>query len=97
MPELSFANFQDFAQEAKQHGFDTCLVRDWPANTVVGTHTHDFSVWAYVAEGEMWLTVADQTQHLVPGNFFSLDAAVPHAERYGSQGAAFWVGRKKPS
>jgi quercetin dioxygenase-like cupin family protein len=42
----------------------------------------------------MWLTVGDQTQHLKAGDRFTLDRDVPHAERYGAQGATYWVARK---
>jgi hypothetical protein len=42
----------------------------------------------------MWLTMNDHTQHLLPGSVFALDSNVPHDERYGAEGAAYWVARK---
>jgi quercetin dioxygenase-like cupin family protein len=42
----------------------------------------------------MWLTVDGQTRHLRPGELFSLDRDVAHAERYGHEGATYWVARK---
>jgi hypothetical protein len=42
----------------------------------------------------MWLTVAGGTQHLKPGDRFALAAGVPHEERYGPQGATYWVARR---
>jgi hypothetical protein len=42
----------------------------------------------------MWLTVGTETQHLVAGDRFTLDREVPHSERYGAQGAIFWVARQ---
>ena len=42
----------------------------------------------------MWLTVAGQTRHLHPGDRFELDAHVPHDERYGPEGATYWVARR---
>lgn len=35
--------------------------------------------------------------HLLPGATFRLDADVPHAERYGSEGATYWVARRNRS
>ncbi len=42
----------------------------------------------------MWLTVDDQTQHLLPGDRFELEHGTPHSERYGSEGATYWVARR---
>ena len=42
----------------------------------------------------MWLTVDTQTRHLRPGDRFDLAHDVPHAERYGSEGATYWVARR---
>jgi AraC-like ligand binding domain len=89
-----FASFEAFAAEARQRGFDEVLERNWPPGTVLDTHTHGFAVWAQVSRGEMWLTVGERTQHLRPGAQFSVDFEVPHAERYGSDGASYWVARR---
>ena len=87
----SFANFQADALAA---GFDEALERRWPADAVLDTHTHSFSVDAVVTEGEMWLSHAGQTRDLQVGDRFTLDAEVPHAERYGAQGCVVWVARR---
>jgi hypothetical protein len=42
----------------------------------------------------MWLTMNGHTQHLQPGVIFELEPNVPHDERYGAQGAIYWVARK---
>jgi quercetin dioxygenase-like cupin family protein len=75
-------------------GFDEVLVRDWKPGTVLDTHTHPFAVEALVVGGEMWLMCGDQTRHLLPGDAFALDRDVPHAERYGAEGAVVWVARR---
>lgn len=87
-------SFAEFETEARAAGFDEVLTREWPANQVLDKHRHDFAVRAVVTRGEMWLTVGTQTQHLVPGARFALDAEVEHAERYGPDGAAYWVARR---
>lgn len=91
MDDLSFAQFE---AAALARGFDEVLVRQWAADTVIDTHTHPFAVDARVVQGELWLTCGDQTRHLRPGDSFELAREVPHAERYGSQGATYWVARR---
>jgi len=86
--------FDEFASAARALGYDEVLERDWPARTVLDRHVHPFAVKALGVRGEMWLTVDGQTQHLVAGDRFELAREVPHAERYGEQGATYWVARR---
>jgi hypothetical protein len=87
-------SFDDFAATARAQGYPEVLERRWAPETVLDTHTHPFAVQALVVDGEMWLTVGDATRHLRPGDRFELDCEVPHAERYGRDGAAYWVARR---
>ena len=87
----------DFAAFQSQHlaqGFDEVLERQWKPDTVIDTHTHAFAVKALVVQGELWLTVGADTKHLRAGDPFELPREVPHAERYGPEGATFWVARR---
>jgi len=86
--------FQDFEAQARAQGFDEVLERQWAAGTVVQSHTHPFALRALVVQGEMWLSVGDDVRHLKPGDEFALDREVPHAERYGADGATYWVARR---
>jgi quercetin dioxygenase-like cupin family protein len=87
--------YQDFEAARLAEGYDQVLVRDWPPLTVLDTHTHPFAAKALVVRGEMWLSVGDgDTQHLRPGDGFEIDREVPHRERYGSEGATYWVARR---
>lgn len=86
--------FREFAASARALGFDEVVEREWKPHTVVQVHEHPFAVKALVVRGEMWLTVADDTRHLTAGDVFELDVNVPHAERYGSDGATYWVARR---
>ena len=90
-------NFAVFESNARAAGFDEALVRDWAPNTVVETHAHPFDADALVTQGEMWLTCGTTTRHLRPGDTFSLASGDLHAERYGPQGATYWVARRKIS
>ncbi len=86
--------FRQFENDARAEGFDECLERRWGPDVVVGTHRHPFAVRALVVQGEMWLTVGDDTRHLRGGDRFELERELPHAERYGSEGATYWVARR---
>ena len=70
------------------------MVRDWAPDTVVAEHAHPFTAHALVVQGEMWLIVGATTQHLRPGDTFDLAPQVVHAERYGPDGATYWVARR---
>ena len=94
MNVISFAVFESNARAA---GFDEAIVRDWAPNTVVETHAHPFDADELVTQGEMWLTCGATTRHLKPGDTFSLASGDLHAERYGPQGATYWVARRKIS
>ena len=91
MPATTFAEFE---AAAKARGCDEVLSRRWDADVVLDTHRHAFAVEALVVEGELWLTVGDETRHLRAGDTFELERNVPHAERYGPAGAAYWVARR---
>ena len=86
--------FEAFEASARADGFDEVLERQWAAGTVLERHTHPFALRARVVRGEMWLTVGNDVRHLLPGDTFSLDREVPHAERYGEHGATYWVARR---
>lgn len=91
MTELDFATFERRALAA---GFDEALERRWAPDTVVPTHSHDFDADAVVTQGEMWLGVDGEVQHLHPGDTFTLARGMPHDERYGPEGATYWVARR---
>jgi AraC-like ligand binding domain len=86
--------FNAFEAEALSQGFDEVVPREWASGQVVDEHTHPFGVRALVVQGEMWLTVGDATQHLRPGDTFALAHGMPHAERYGAEGATYWAARR---
>ena len=70
------------------------LERRWDAGVVVATHSHPFDASARVVQGEMWLTVGGHTQHLRAGDTFELARGIAHDERYGIEGATYWVARR---
>ena len=86
--------FEAFQANALAEGFDEVVERRWAARTVLERHTHPFALKALVVQGEMWLIVGDDVRHLLPGDTFTLDHEAPHAERYGGDGATYWVARR---
>jgi len=84
---------ESFTAQAMDEGFDEIVVREWAPDLEIDTHIHAFAVSAHVARGEFWLTVDGNTRHLPVGASFRLARDVPHAERYGQQGATVWVAR----
>ena len=85
--------FEEFESAARAKGCEEVLARQWPALTELAPHSHSFAASALVVEGEMWLTLGEQTRHLRAGDRFELDRAVLHSERYGPEGATYWVAR----
>lgn len=93
---MNATDFETFKADALAAGFDEALERHWPADTDLDTHSHAFDAEAVVTQGEMWLTCDGETQYLTPGKTFKLARDVPHSERYGPQGATYWVARRNP-
>jgi gentisate 1,2-dioxygenase len=91
---MSLPDFDTFSKQAHAEGFDEVLERQWAPGTVLETHTHPFAVKAVVTQGQMWLTVDGQTRSLQRGDVFTLERDVPHDERYGVEGATYWVARR---
>ena len=86
--------FESFTSTALAEGYDEVLERHWAPDTELALHTHNFDAHAVVIQGEMWLTCDGITRHLISGDTFTIGCQVAHSERYGSQGATYWVARK---
>lgn len=86
--------FEMFEANARAEGFDEVVERRWAARTVLEPHTHPFALKARVVQGEMWLIVGEEVRHLLPGDTFTLDSGARHVERYGEDGATYWVARR---
>ncbi len=89
--------FEAFEADARAAGFDEVLQREWQPGQELDTHRHPFEVKAVVKQGELWLNDGECIRHLRPGDTFELERDAPHAERYGPEGALFWVARRHSS
>jgi len=87
-------SFQQFESQLRSLGFDTVVEQMWGPSAVANTHSHPFEARALVVKGEMWLTIGAVTRHLQAGDRFELLPGQLHAERYGHEGAVYWVGRR---
>ena len=86
-------SWNEFQASASARGSDEVIPREWSPCEVVPTHTHPFVAEALVVAGEMWLGRNGAIEHLLPGDTFALAANEPHDERYGPDGATYWVAR----
>jgi hypothetical protein len=98
-PLPSLPTYADYEAAALAAGADAVLERHWAPLTVLDTHTHPFAASALIVQGEMWLAVDEGGQtgaerHLRVGDRFDVAREVPHRERYGAEGATYWVARK---
>ena len=91
---MSDTAYKLFEAESLAAGFDEVLVREWTPGLVLDTHTHPFAVSARIVAGEVALSAGGATAHLRAGDRFDLERDAPHAERYGPEGATFWVARR---
>jgi len=90
---MNLPTLEAFTKTSTANGCTEVLVREWTPNQELAEHTHPFRADALIVQGEMWLITKEQTQHLKVGDTFHLDAHVPHSEKYGPQGAVYWVAR----
>ncbi len=91
---MTLPTFDEVQSLARQHGAEEVMEREWAPNQEIATHAHPFEAQALVTAGEMWLIRENGTQHLLPGDTFDLDAGTLHSERYGPEGATYWVVRR---
>jgi len=91
---MTSMTFEEFETQSLNSGFNEVIERVWEPDLTLEAHTHPYDVHVFLAEGELWLTKHGVTQHVTAGQDFTLAAEEVHAERYGSEGATFWVARK---
>ncbi len=93
--ESSGTTLERFRADMLAAGYDEVLERRWAPGLVLDTHAHPFEANALVVQGEMWLAVdGSPERRLAPGDRFEVSTGVPHTERYGAEGATYWVARK---
>jgi len=92
--EAAMPRFADYEADARARGFDEVAERVWQPGTHVAVHGHPFAVEALMVQGELTLTIDDETRVLRRGDRFVLTPDQPHAEQYGGEGATYWAARR---
>jgi quercetin dioxygenase-like cupin family protein len=88
------ANLLEFTAQAMEDGFEEILQKQWEPNLALEMHTHPYDVRVQVTSGQVRLSLANGAQTYEAGQGFYLARNTEHAEKYGPDGAHFWVARK---
>jgi quercetin dioxygenase-like cupin family protein len=94
MADKDATALESFRARRLESGANEVVERRYGPGQIIDTHAHPFDADALVTEGEMWLTVGTETRHLHPGETFFIPHGTPHSERYGPNGATYWVARR---
>jgi AraC-like ligand binding domain len=92
--DMDTTRFDAFTAASRAAGFEDVAERRWDPGVEVPVHTHPFAVQALVVQGSIVLSCRGQQLELKPGDRFELAFEEPHAERYGPEGATYWVARR---
>lgn len=84
-----------FEAQLRTDGFDEVLNRRVEASEPPPLHTHDFDARLLMLEGEFVLEQASTTSRYGPGEIFEIPDGTPHAESFGSSGAAYVARRRR--
>ena len=92
--ELNAALEADFRAQATAQGFPEPMPAPRAALLNNDTHTHDFTAFIIVLDGEFTVTTDAGATTYGPGETFTIVAGTPHAERAGSAGANLLIARR---
>ncbi len=87
-------NEEEFRKSLREKNFGEVQFKEYPPNTDGPMHTHDFSVWLLVLEGEFLLAQESGVTTYRPGDICEVAPGSKHVERSGSSGARILLGKK---
>ena len=87
-------NKAQFRQQLQAQGYSEAESLVFEPNFVDDMHTHDFSAFVFVYNGEFTLATDDGSVTYQPGETCKLAAGTLHSEQAGASGATLLVGRK---
>ncbi len=87
-------NELQFRQKASELGYGDVRVKDFGPNEGGDLHTHDFSAFAMVSDGELTLVFEDEEVTFGPGESCEVSAGTKHCEKTGRTGATILIARK---
>jgi len=83
-----------FRQELREQGYGDAAPLEYGPHKTSEMHTHDFSCFILVLEGEFGLQTEQGTNRYRRGETFKLPAGVRHAELTGADGVKALLGKK---
>jgi len=89
-------NESEFRAALKSGGYTEPELVERPGGLTNEDHTHEFSAFALVLDGEITVRTATGATTCRAGDHFELASGIPHHEEYGADGARFLIGRKTP-
>ncbi|MFT5392604.1 MAG: putative cupin superfamily protein [Gammaproteobacteria bacterium] len=87
-------NEASFRTEAQNLGFPEPIVVPREACILNDTHTHDFTAFILVLDGEYTVTTAAGATVYGPGDAYTLVPGTAHSEVAGPAGASLLIARK---
>lgn len=84
----------EFRRQLRNQGYSKPETQTFEENYSCKIHTHDFSVFALVEEGEFILHTGNNSEVFYPGDTCNLTAGTLHAEGSGPDGAKIIFGKK---
>lgn len=87
---------EEFTALLAAESFEEAVTVEREADGRMDVHSHPFEAKALVLQGDLSIRIGDDERVYRAGDVFHLAANVPHAERYGSGGVRYLVGRRTP-
>ncbi len=87
---------KSFSQRLRREGYVEGDPKFLEPGMVNAEHEHPFDVCALVLDGEIALTVDGVETRYRSGEVFTMAAGCAHAEKIGSAGVRYIVGRRHP-
>ena len=84
----------EFKQQLKEEGYGDAAPLEYGPNKTSEMHTHDFSCFVLVLEGEFGLQTEQGINRYRQGEAFKLPAGVRHAELTRAEGVKALLGKK---
>lgn len=83
-----------FRAKLREQGYPDPVLLDLSPNTFFEDHSHKFSSFAFMLEGEFTVKTEAGTKTSRAGETFTLDSNVVHSSWAGDKGAKVLTGRK---
>lgn len=84
----------EFERHIRNEGYSKLEIQEFEKNYNCKIHAHEFSVFAFVKEGEFILHTEKNSEVFHPGDTCNVTAGTLHAEGSGPDGAKIIFGKK---